>query len=141
MTKPEPIFDADESAQRTPGADPSTMVIRGKWFYPVTLLGPISVFLIGYSLITDSPLTLLAFGLVGSMTGVVLTMIATAWGAAIAFADSPRAGLWFTLCPPYMPYYAVTRWRWMAQPSVLFLIGLALAVATLWTVKLMTPAP
>jgi len=141
MPDAEPIFDADKSAQRQPSADPSSLVIRGGWFYPTTLLGPIAVYLIGYAFITDSPLTLLAFGLVGSMTGVVMTMIATAWGVAIAFADSARAGLWFTLCPPYMPYYAVTRWRWMAQPSVLFLAGLALAVATLWTIKLMTPGP
>lgn len=117
------------------------MVVRGSWFYPVTLLTPVAVFALGYGLVTDSPLTLLAFGLVGSMSGVVMTMIAMAWGVAIAFTDSTRAGLCFALFPPYVPYFAATRWRWMAQPTALFLAGLALAIATLWTVKLLTPAP
>jgi hypothetical protein len=141
MTDAAPIFDGHETPGRKLNADPSAMVVRGGWFYPATLLGPLAVFAAGYAFITDSPLTLLAFGLVGSMTGVVMTMIAMAWGVAIAFTDSTAAGLWFVLFPPYMPYFAATRWRWMAQPSVLFLTGLALAVATLWTVKLLTPAP
>ncbi len=139
MTDAEPLFNDAPPPARKAKSDPATIVVCGNWFYPVTLLVPVIVFVPGYWLATESPLAMLAFALVGTLTGLVMTMIAMAWGAAVAFMDGARAGLLFTIFPPYMPYFAATRWRWMAQPTVLFLAGLTLAVATLWTVKLMTP--
>lgn len=139
MAEAEPIFE-DASPPRKAGGDPAAMVVHGRWFYPVTVLVPVAVFAAGYLFAMQSTTGLLLFAVVGALIGLVMTMIAMAWGSAIAFTDSTRSGLLFTIFPPFMPYFAVTRWRWMAQPSVLFLTGLALAVATLWTVKLMTPA-
>lgn len=143
MTEAEPIFENGPAllpAGKTHG-DPAKMILRGRWFYPLTLLLPIVVFAVGYGVATQSPTAPLIFALVGSLTGLMMTMVAMAWGSAIAFTDSTRSGLLFTIFPPYVPYFAATRWRWMAQPSVLFLAGLSLAVATLWTVKMMIPAP
>ena len=142
MTQTEPDADGEACAPvptRKPGGDPGAMVVQGRWFYPVTLLVPVLVFVVGYAFARQSTTGMLLFAVIGAMFGLVMTMIAMAWGSAIAFTDGTRAGLLFTIFPPYMPYFAATRWRWMAQPSVLFLTGLALAVATLWTVKLMAP--
>lgn len=141
MTVSEPIF-ADDATPTVPRrGDPAQMVVQGKWYYPTIGLVPVVVFVTGYTCATGSPLSLLAFSLVGAMTGLVMTMIAMAWGVAIAFADSAAAGLWFVLFPPYMPYFVAKRWRWMAQPTLLFLAGLALVGATVWTVKALAPAP
>jgi len=139
MAVSEPIFD-DEAAPAAPRrGDPAMMAVQGSWYYPVTVLVPAAVFVMGYLFSTGSPMALLAFSLVGAMTGLVMTMIAMAWGVAIAFSDSAAAGLWFVLFPPYMPYFVAKRWRWMAQPTVLFLAGLMLVAATFWTVKSLTP--
>lgn len=143
MGEAEPIFEeaAVSAPARRASGDPASMVVRGVWFYPVTLLIPLGVFAAGYGFATQSTTGLLMFAVVGALVGLMMTMVAMAWGSAIAFTDGTRAGILFTVFPPYMPYFAVTRWRSMAQPSVLFLAGLSLAVATLWTVKMMTPAP
>jgi hypothetical protein len=82
---------------------------------------------------------LLLLSIVGTLAGVVLTLLATAWGVAIVFADDTRSGLWFVIFPPYMVVYAMRRWRWMAQPSVMFLCGLALALGSLIAVQRLTP--
>ncbi len=140
MTEAETIVDMTTPVLRKPGGDPGKMVVHGRWFYPVTLLVPIIVYGTGYALAGRSTTGLLLFAVIGSLIGLMMTMIAMAWGSAIAFTDGTRAGLLFTIFPPYMPYFAATRWRWMAQPSVLFLAGLMLAVVTLWTVKLLTPS-
>jgi hypothetical protein len=65
------------------------------------------------------------------IVGLMLTLAATAWGVTIALAESPQCGTWFVLFPPYVLYYAATRWRWMAQPSILFLCGIGLAVGAI----------
>jgi MFS family permease len=103
-------------------------VLHWPWYYPVLFGGCALVFGVLYAL-ANSIAGLLALSLVGTLTGMVLTMIAMAWAVAIVFADDVKSGLWFVLFPPYMPLYAARRWRWMAQPSVMFLCGLALAAA------------
>lgn len=142
MADAEPIFDevAAPPPAKTVG-DPSAMVVRGRWFYPVTVLVPLLLFAAGYGLALQSLAGWLTFALAGSLIGVMMTMIAMAWGAAMAFTEGTRTGLLFTMFPPYMPYFAATRWRSMAQPSILFLAGLGLAAATLWTAQRMVPPP
>lgn len=82
----------------------------------------------GYVLASGRDLEgILAYMLVCTILGVMETLAATAWGAMIAATESGRAGSLFVVFPPYMFYYAATRWRWMAQPSILFLSGLGLA--------------
>lgn len=141
MTETEPIFEDVAVPALQGNGDPTKMVVHGRWFYPVTLLVPVVAFAVGYVLSTGSPTAPLMFAIIGSLMGLMMTMVAMAWGSAIAFTVGTRSGLLFTIFPPYMPYFAATRWRWMAQPSVLFLAGLALAIATLWATKRMIPPP
>ena len=123
-----------ESPGSRPPIDPGQYVLRSPWFYPSVIGGTAGLFAALYSA-AHGIAGLLAFAIVGTLAGVVLTMIAMAWAVAIVFADDTRRGLWFVIFPPYMPVYAVLRWKWMAQPSVLFLCGLTLAIASLWTTQ------
>lgn len=112
----------------------------GPWFYPTVLGGSVTLFL-GTYVGASSPMGILAFVLVNCLTGLVMTLLATAWGAAVAFAESARSGIWFAVFPPFMVVFAARRWRWMAQPSVLFLTGLALAIVSLWETQRLAPPP
>jgi hypothetical protein len=109
---------------------PDQYVLRWPWYY-AALFGGCALLFGGLYAMAGSIAGLLTLSLVGTLIGLVLTMIAMAWAVAIVFADDTRSGLWFVLFPPYMPFYAVRRWRWMAQPSVMFLCGLTLAAASL----------
>ena len=94
---------------------------------PVTL-GLSAVILVGgYLLVQHRDVWwIAAYVLLCSLSGLSLTLLATAWGAVISLTESPRCGAWFVVFPPYMFYYAATRWRWMAQPSSIFLTGAVL---------------
>jgi hypothetical protein len=112
-------------------ADPGQYVLRWPWYYPVLYGGSAAVFGALYAA-SGSVAGLMLFAIGGSLAGLVLTLIAMAWAVAIVFADDARSGLWFVLFPPYMPFYAVRRWRWMAQPTAMFVCGLALIAASIW---------
>lgn len=118
--------------------DPGQYVLHWPWYYPALFGGCALVFGVLYAA-SGSIRGLLLFSIGGSLVGLVLTMIAMAWAIAIVFADDTRSGLWFVLFPPYAPLYAARRWQWMAQPTVMFLCGLALAAASIlateWVAK------
>ena len=135
----------DASAAAPPSKpNPARYVLHWRWFYPALFGGCALLFGVLHAM-ANSVAGLLAFSLIGSLTGLVLTMIAMAWAVAIVFADDTKSGLWFVLFPPYMPFYAARRWQWMAQPSVMFLCGLALAAASLiateWRAKAIEARP
>jgi hypothetical protein len=114
-----------------PKPDPGQYVLRWPWYYP-TLIGGCGLLFAALYAASSGVAGLLLFALGGSLGGLVLTLMAMAWAVAIVFADDVRSGLWFVLFPPYMPVYAVRRWKWMAQPTAMFLCGLALIAASLW---------
>lgn len=113
---------------------PAQYVLHQPWYYPGVIGGSALLFGLLFAC-SGSVWGLITLALVGTLTGVVMTLVATAWGVVIVFADNTRSGLWFVLFPPYMAVYAVRRWQWMAQPTVLFLCGVALAVASLWSAQ------
>jgi hypothetical protein len=122
----------DEPSVRRP--DPGQYVLRSPWYYPVLLGG--AGLLYGLLVVFAQGVAgILSLAIIGTLAGVVLTLVAMAWGVAIVFAEDTRKGLWFVIFPPYMAVYAALRWKWMAQPSVMFLCGLALAGASLWTTQ------
>ncbi len=109
------------------------------WFHPV-VMGLTLVLLAGVVGVARMSSFAGAFAaLLVALAGLTATMIAHAWGVAIVFADSPKRGLWFAMFPPYMVYYAVIRWNWMAQPTVLFLCGLALAFGAIYAARAVEP--
>lgn len=77
----------------------------------------------------------MAYLLVCVTLGLIMTLAATAWGSMIALTESARAGALFIVFPPYMFFYAATRWRWMAQPAVLFVCGITLAIVSIFAAK------
>lgn len=109
------------------------------WFHPL-VMGTTLALLAGIAVLARTSLMAGTIGaLAGALVGLTATLIAHAWGVAIVFADSARRGFWFAVFPPYMVYYAVVRWQWMAQPTVLFLCGLVLAFGALFAVKAIAP--
>jgi hypothetical protein len=120
---PEPLVWDDAPPRPQPG----DYVLRTPWFHPL-IVGGTGLALLVVRLLADWSPWGLIFGVIGGcLLGLMLTLAAMAWAVAIVFADNARRGLWFVLFPPYMVVYAVQRWSWMAQPTVLFLGGLALA--------------
>jgi hypothetical protein len=135
-------FVDDSPMPRNP-INPEQYVLAGRWYFPTVVGGTVALFGGLYSLGGSFP-GLLALVIVGILAGLIMTMIAMAWAVAIVFADDTRRGLWFVLFPPYAPVYAALRWKWMAQPTVLFLCGMGLVIATVWatqhlTAKLVAP--
>jgi lysylphosphatidylglycerol synthetase-like protein (DUF2156 family) len=128
--EPEWLAEAPVSPRR--GAHPSDYVLRTPWFVPVTLLGTAVLAAAMIVVVQRPPWGLLIGILGGSLIGLLMTLAAMAWAVAIVFADNARSGLWFVLFPPYMMVYAVRRWEWMAQPTVLFLCGVILAIGVPW---------
>lgn len=123
---PEPIV-WEIAAPRKRG-DPGDYVLRTRWFAPVVIAFT-AVVAAGMVWAVQHPPWGLVIGIVGgSLIGLMMTLTAMAWAVAIVFADDTRKGLWFVIFPPYMPVYAVQRWRWMTQPTILFLCGLVLAL-------------
>ncbi|MDZ4685335.1 MAG: hypothetical protein SH850_09610 [Planctomycetaceae bacterium] len=123
--EPEPLVW--EAASTKPKVDPGSYVLRTRWFIPLTVLGTIVAWLAIVALAMLPPWGLIAGVIGGALFGLMLTLAATAWAVAIVFADDTRRGLWFVLFPPAKVVYAVQRWSWMAQPTILFLCGLVLA--------------
>jgi hypothetical protein len=108
--------------------DPGQFVCRWKPLSPTIVL--FSLLLVGGGYWAARPAGIngaIAYVLVCTCLGIMLTLAAMAWGATISLTESPKCGAWFVIFPPYMFYYAATRWRWMAQPTILFLCGLGLA--------------
>jgi len=122
---PEPVVW--ETAPVKPRVDPGSYVLRTPWFIPLTVMGTILAWLAIVALARLPPWGVVAGVIGGALVGLMLTLVAMAWAVAIVFADDTRRGLWFVLFPPYMVVYAVQRWSWMAQPTILFLCGLVLA--------------
>jgi hypothetical protein len=122
---PEPV--AWEADPVKPRVDPGSYVLRTGWFVPLTVLSTALAWLGIMLLVRLPPWGLLAGVIGGALVGLMMTMAAMAWAVAIVFADDTRRGLWFVLFPPYMVVYAVQRWSWMSQPTILFLCGLVLA--------------
>lgn len=113
-------------------ARPEDYVLRRPWLNPVVTAVSVLVLGVSLGLATVSPLMALVGALLGASVGIVMTLVAMAWGTAIVYADDARRGLWFTLFPPYMAVYALQRWSWMSQPTVLFFAGLMVAFGALY---------
>lgn len=112
-----------------------------RWLIPVTVgLTPVCM---GVVLLMAwyAPFAGLILALCSAMIGLAVTLVGMGWGSMIVFADSTRRGLWFAIFPPYMVYYAVTHWKTMRRPTILFLCGLVLAFGTVLAVQSMVPAP
>lgn len=69
--------------------------------------------------------------LLGSFTGLALTLIGMGWCSWLAFEEGPGTGLLFVLVPPYMIWYGITRARVAGPPLLVFLIGLALMAVSI----------
>lgn len=121
------------SANRLSGRiDPGHYVCRWR---PLSLVTIISSALLcggGYWLAIGRMEAVMAYLVINVSVGLIMTLAATAWGAVIALTESARAGSLFIVFPPYMFYYAATRWRWMAQPSILFVCGISLALTAIF---------
>jgi hypothetical protein len=115
-----------------PKSDPEQFVCPWKPFSLVTVVTSAGVVGGGYLAAHVGGMSwIIAYVLICVTLGLMFTLAGTAWGAAIALTESPRCGIWFVIFPPYMFYYAATRWRWMSQPAVLFLCGMGLAVGAI----------
>lgn len=69
--------------------------------------------------------------LLGSFTGLALTLIGMGWCSWLAFEEGPGTGLLFVLVPPYMIWYGITRAKVAGPPLLVFLIGLALMAVSI----------
>lgn len=129
---PAPLFvEPQVESVPTLRRDPGQFVCPWRPFSWMTILGSVLLWGGGYWLAQSRMEAVIAYLLVGVSVGLIMTLAATAWGGVIALTESPRAGTLFIVFPPYMFYYAATRWRWMAQPTVLFVNGIALTLATI----------
>ncbi len=139
---PEPITEwAEDAPSATPRrrSSPEDYVWPRWWFIPLTLVITAALLAILLAAGRISPLVGVLMALLGALGGLTATLIAHAWAMAIVFAESSRKGVWFAAFPPYMVYYAIVRWRWMAQPTVLFLCGLILAFGTMFGLRWLQP--
>ena len=112
--------------------DPGQFVCPWKPFSLVTILT--SALLLGGGYLTAQGAEtwgVVTYVLICGTVGLMFTLAATAWGATISLTESARCGAWFVIFPPYVFYYAATRWKWMSQPSVLFLCGIGLAIGAI----------
>lgn len=131
MTDPPPQPNT-QRVEASPYRDPGQYVCRWTPLSLVTVAGSLALLAGGYLAARQlSTPWGLVYVLTCVIVGLMLTLAATAWGVTIALAESPQCGTWFVLFPPYVLYYAATRWRWMAQPSILFLCGIGLAVGAI----------
>jgi hypothetical protein len=69
--------------------------------------------------------------LLGSFTGLALTLIGMGWCSWLAFEEGPGTGLLFVLVPQYMIWYGFTRARVAGPPLLVFLIGLGLMAVSI----------
>lgn len=112
--------------------DPGQYVCPWRPFSLVTITASAGLLGSGYLLAQGGGLAgAMAYILVCTTAGLIFTLAATAWGAAISLTESPTCGVLFVILPPYSLYYGVTRWRWMSQPSILFLCGIGLAIGSI----------
>jgi hypothetical protein len=122
-----PRLVVEDDRPRRTRTQPDAYVLRAAWFIPFTITVTALIAAAMWFSIPHPPWGLIGV-IGGSLLGLMMTLAAMAWAVAIVFADDTRKGLWFVLFPPYMVVYAVRRWSWMAQPAVLFLCGLVLAL-------------
>lgn len=130
-----------DAALPTARNDPGQYVCRWRPFSLATIAGSIVVCGGGYWLAKGRIETVMAYLMVCVTLGLIMTLAATAWGGVIALAESARTGALFIVFPPYMFFYAATRWRWMAQPSVLFVCGIALAIVSIFAAAQLLEQP
>lgn len=129
---PEPVTDWQDEA--LPAFSPSGNPPR-PWFTTLVVAGTCGWLGVAILLSRLSPTGGLIAAICSALVGLSVTMVAMAWGSAVVFADSTRRGLWFTLFPPYMVYYAIIRWRQMRDPTLLFLCGLLIAFVPVWVLS------
>lgn len=123
---------ASSPTEPTARKDPGQFVCRWRPFSLVTILGSAVVCGGGYWLAKGRLEAVMAYLVVCVTVGLIMTLAAMAWASMIALTESARAGALFIVFPPYMVYYATTRWRWMAQPTVLFVCGIAVAIVSIF---------
>lgn len=115
-------------------SDPKQYVCPWKPFSLATILSSAALLGGGYLTAQGGGLSwTIAYILICTTVGLMFTLAATAWGAVISLTESPTCGFLFVIFPPYMFYYGLTRWRWMSQPSVLFLCGVGLMIVSILT--------
>lgn len=131
---PEPVTEwlDDEPAAGGAPARGSRSVIDQSWWNPTVGAGTAVLLLIAILAAPQSVTAQIVVALCGSLLGMAMTLVGTAWGTAVVFAESTRKGLWFTLFPPYMVFYTMRRWSQMHQAAILFLCGLALAFGSIF---------
>lgn len=151
MRMTEPVFPDDEpdrghhstaaaagvDAASLPGGGASTPATsaaatsftRFPWWFDVGLIAGTAAMTYGLPVwAQDSIPKSVAAVMIAAMVGLAGTLIGSGWGAAVAFAEGTKQGLWFALFPPYMIWFSLTRWSRMRQPTVVFLCGLTLAL-------------
>ncbi len=111
---------------------PTDYVWPVRWLIPILIVATALLLALLIAVARISEVSYAVAAISGALLGLAMTLVGTAWGSAIVFADSPRRGLWFTIFPPYMVVYTVQHWNWMRQPAVLFLCGLCLAFGILF---------
>lgn len=131
---PEPVTDWMDDAPEAgvPPVRVSRSVMNQPWWNSAVGAGTGVLLVIAILVAPRSVTAQIVIALCGSLLGMALTLVGTAWGTAVVFADSTRKGLWFALFPPYMVVYTIRHWPQMHQAAILFLCGLALALGSLF---------
>jgi len=112
---------------------PDDYVCRNRWLTWLVCGSSLALFG-GLFLFARTSLSgIVTLAVIGTFAGAALTLVGMGWASVIALADDTKRGLLFVLLPPYMPWYAVTRWKWMAQPTLIFLTGALFVGASIWT--------
>ena len=112
--------------------DPGRYVCPWKPLSPATILTSALLLGGGYLMVQRGGLWgAIAYILICTSVGLMFILAATAWGALISLTESPTCGFLYVIFPPYMFYYGITRWRWMSQPSIVFLCGMGLAIGSI----------
>lgn len=121
-----------EEMSAMPVARDQLLASRKGWLAPlVAAILAVGVYAVCVFLFTNSLTAILWAILLGSFTGLALTLIGMGWCSWLAFEEGPGTGLLFVLVPPYMVWYGITRANVAGPPLLVFLIGLALMAAAI----------
>ncbi len=105
---------------------------RRGWFAPLmAAVLAVGIYAICVLMSTNSLIWVLWAILLGSFTGLALTLVGMGWCSWLAFEEGAGTGLLFVLVPPYMIWYGITRAKVAGPPLLVFLIGLALMAAAI----------